>query len=103
MVARRVWCPPGKPLLETIMTAREAIAEALRMNGLTETQIKERMIASDLAFPGIATSFPVKPGMEKEFIAGMAILFRRMDEDPKFEAEMRAIVIRERDRLANIN
>lgn len=73
------------------------------MNGFTEPQIKERMIASDLAFPGIATSFPVKPGMEKEFIAGMAVLFRRMAENPKLEAEMRAIVLRESAKLAKIN
>ena len=85
------------------MTVREAIVEVLRMNGFTETQIKERVLACNLAFPGIDTTYPIKPGLEKEFIAYFDNLFRRLEANPKLKAEARAIIVRERNKARGNN
>ena len=66
------------------MTTREAVIQAHVELGMTREQAELKAKSSDGLLPGAAalTQSPVRPGMEREFIEFLKLLFRAMESSP---------------------
>jgi len=66
------------------MTTREAVIQAHIELGMSREEAELKAKCSDGFLPGAAaiTQSPVRPGMEREFIEFLKLLFRKMEGSP---------------------
>ena len=66
------------------MTFREAVIQAYLELGVSREEAELKAKASDAFLPDIAplTGSPVKPGLERQFIEELKLIFRKLDAHP---------------------
>ena len=67
------------------MTFREAVIQAYLELGMSREEAELKAKASDAFLPDVAalTGSPVKPGLERQFIEELKLIFHKLDAHPE--------------------